>query len=139
MARLGWLGLTISAEFGGEGGDAVDMVTLVGEMGRALLPSPYITSAVACGHLIALAGSRAQREGMLPLVANGQLILSLALDDEIGGSPAALTPSGGGYRLNGAKAFVSFAESADRLTCVVHGSGYTTLCLFFRKTFFGGR
>ena len=49
MAGLGWLGLALPAEHGGSGGDAADLVVLAEEMGRALVPGPFITSSVLCG------------------------------------------------------------------------------------------
>ena len=74
MAELGWLGLSLPTEYGGEGGDAVDQLVLSEEMGRALLPSPYLTSVVTCGRLVSLSGSPSQRAEILPQVAQGKLI-----------------------------------------------------------------
>ena len=119
MAELGWLGLSLPAEYGGEGGDAVDQLVLSEEMGRALMPSPYMTSVVTCGRLVALAGRRDQREEMLPLLAQGKLILSLALDDYGDGSSAAGIRVDDDIRLwlRGSKAFVPYAEAVDRIIC----------------------
>ena len=89
MAGLGWMGLALPVEHGGEGGDAVDQLVLSEEMGRALLPSPYMISAVTCGQLVALAGDASQREEILPLLAQGKLIMSLALHEDGVGSGAA--------------------------------------------------
>ncbi len=119
MAELGWLGLSLPAEYGGEGGDAVDQLVLSEEMGRALLPSPYMTSVVTCGRLLTLAGTPSQKEEILPLLAQGKLILSLALDEEDDGRSAQVTKEGDGYRLSGVKAFVPFADSVDMLICAV--------------------
>lgn len=119
MSELGWLGLPLPAEYGGEDGDAVDLVTLTSEMGRGLLPSPFLSSVVTCGKLIELAGRKSQRAELLPLLAQGQLIMSLALDEEGCGFSTVLAAEGGGFRLNGVKSFVPFANSADRLICAV--------------------
>ena len=131
MAELGWLGLSLPTEYGGEGGDAVDQLVLSEEMGRALLPSPYLSSVVTCGRLVALAGSASKRSEMLPQVAQGKLILSLALDEEEGRRSTQVTKEDGGYRLNGVKTFVPFAQSADTLICAVKGpdDGGVSLCL----------
>ena len=131
MAELGWLGLSLPADYGGEGGDAVDQMVLSEEMGRALLPSPYLASVVTCGRLIALAGSHSQKSDLLPKLADGSLILSLALDEEGGQYPTEIIAVDGGYRLNGVKCFVSFANSADTLVCVAGGTddGGVSLCL----------
>ena len=85
MAGLGWLGLALPVEHGGEGGDAVDQLVLSEEMGRSLLPSPYMISAATCGQLVALAGNASQRKEILPSLAQGKLIMSLALyEDGVG-------------------------------------------------------
>ena len=140
MAGLGWMGLALPIEHGGEGGDAVDQLVLSEEMGRALLPSPYMTSAVACGQLVSLAGSVSQREEILPSLAQGKLIMSLALhEDGVGFGEeqfsTKIVPKDGGYRLNGVKTFVPFAASADTLICAARGpeSGGITLGLVSAK------
>ena len=52
MAGLGWLGLALPVEHGGEGGDLIDQLVVAEEVGRALLPSPLLTSSCLCGPLI---------------------------------------------------------------------------------------
>ena len=132
MAELGWLGLSLPAEYGGEGGDAVDQLVLSEEMGRALLPSPYLTSVVTCGRLVALAGSESQRATLLPRLARGELLMSPALGEEGVGCSAKVVKEGSGYRLNGVKTFVPFAAAADMLICAAGGpdDGGVSLCLF---------
>ena len=119
MAELGWLGLSIPVEYGGEGGEAVDLVTLASEMGRALLPSPFLTSSVICGKLVEQTGRRDQREEMLPLLAQGKLILSLAADDGGAGASAAKIRVDDEIKLwlKGSKAFAPFGESASMIIC----------------------
>ncbi len=131
MAALGWLGLSLPEEYGGEGGDAVDQLVLSEEMGRALVPSPYLASVVTCGRLVALAGSHSQRQATLPRLARGELILSLAMDEEGSGQSTRVTKEDGGHRLNGVKSFVPFANLADTLICVAGwlGDGGVSLCL----------
>ena len=76
------MGLPLPVEHGGIGGDAVDQLVLSSEMGRALLPSPHLTSSIVCGRLLELSGSPSQKSDMLPLLAQGRLIMSLALEEE---------------------------------------------------------
>ena len=140
MAELGWMGLALPMEHGGEGGDAVDQLVLSEEMGRALLPSPYMISTVACGQLVSLAGDASQREEILPPLAEGKLIMSLALHEDGVGSGAArvsteVSATSNGYKLNGVKTFIPFAASADTLICVARGpeAGGVTLCLVSAK------
>ena len=131
MAELGWLGLPLPVEHGGIGGDAVDQLVLSSEMGRALLPSPYLTSSIVCGRLVELSGRDSQKADMLPLLAQGRLIMSLALEEDGGEIPARVTKGDDGYRLNGVKSFAPFANSADILICVAGGpeDGGVTLCV----------
>ena len=140
MAGLGWLGLALPVEHGGEGGDAVDQLVLSEEMGRTLLPSPYMISTVTCGQLVVMAGNASQRKETLPLLAQGKLIMSLALhEDGVGFGEeqfsTQVAPKDGRYRLNGVKTFVPFADSVDTLICVAHGpeSGGATLGLVSAK------
>ena len=42
MATLGWVGCVIPEEYGGVGGSFLDLAVLLEEMGRALLPSPFL-------------------------------------------------------------------------------------------------
>ena len=49
MAGLGWMGLVIPAEYGGEGMAFLDLAVLVEELGRALVPGPYMSTVVYCG------------------------------------------------------------------------------------------
>lgn len=130
MSELGWLGLSLPVEYGGEGGNAVDQLVLSSEISRALLPSPYLTSVVTCGRLVELTGRDSQREEMLPLLAQGRLIMSLALDDEGDRCSIQVGPKDIGYRLNGVKTFVPFASASNMLICVAvePDDGGVSLC-----------
>ena len=57
MSSLGWPGLALPQQHGGEGGDIIDQLALAEEIGRAILPSPLLTSSVTCGQLILQAGT----------------------------------------------------------------------------------
>jgi alkylation response protein AidB-like acyl-CoA dehydrogenase len=70
MCDLGWPGLAVSEEHGGQGLGVVELVILLEETGRALAPSPLISNAAA-GLLIAGAGSEEQRSRWLPGIASG--------------------------------------------------------------------
>src|SRR6185503_7750080 len=126
MAELGWPGLLVASEHGGSDGSLLDVVLLVEEMGHACLPGPFVTSAVVATTLLAEAGSAEQHKRVLPLLATGERIASLALTEENGSSdPAdvALTCAVPG-RLSGRKLFVKDAHVADYLIVVVReGAG----------------
>jgi alkylation response protein AidB-like acyl-CoA dehydrogenase len=82
ISALGWPGLLIPTEFDGSGGSLLDVILLVEEMGRACLPSPYVQSAVVATSLLLAAGSREQQERLLPALARGERLCTLALTEE---------------------------------------------------------
>jgi alkylation response protein AidB-like acyl-CoA dehydrogenase len=131
MAELGWQGLLISPELGGSGGSLVDVVLLVEEMGRACLPGPFITSAVAATSAIAAASREGLQKRVLPAMADGQRIATLAVVEERASfAPGAVTltcevPG----RLTGRKLFVREAHLADDLVVAIAGAGGLTLVL----------
>ena len=117
MAELGWTGLALPEEWGGQGLGIVDLAVLFEEMGYALAPSPLFSSTVA-GLALSLCGSDDQRERFLRPLASGELRGVPALWDA--GSPA--TPGGftmdaagggDGIVLDGEKVLVPDAAAAD--------------------------
>jgi len=117
VAELGWTGLTIPEEYGGAGLGFVDWVVLLEETGRALFPSPLVSSALAAAAIRA-AGSPAQRAHWLPRLARGSAIGTPALleaSDHPAPEGFALRgrPAGDGFVLSGEKLFVGDAGAAD--------------------------
>jgi len=129
MAELGWLGITIPEESGGAGGSFLDLYPLCEEMGRHLVPSPFLdTVGVAAAVLVAV-GSDAQRREVLPAIAAGGEIVSVAVVEPDGGfGPAAIATTtaverDGGWLLNGEKLLVSFASAADHFLVAARTGG----------------
>ena len=122
MADLGWMGLTLPEEYGGTGMSFLDLAVLLEEMGRALLPSPFMPSVVLAGHPIMAAGTEEQKEQFLPQIAGGDMIMTLAFMEPSGGEASDVTvtatPSGENFIINGTKLFVPDAHVADYLLCV---------------------
>ena len=117
MAELGWAGLALPEEWGGQGLGIVDLAVLFEEMGYALAPSPLLSNTVA-GLALSFAGSDEQRERWLRPLAAGELRGAPALLDA--GSSAVplrfeleVEESGEGIVLNGEKTLVMDAASAD--------------------------
>jgi alkylation response protein AidB-like acyl-CoA dehydrogenase len=135
MAELGWLGLLIPEEYGGAELSFVDLVVVLEEMGRGLLPSPYF------GHLqgtLALlrAANDPQRKELLPAAASGERILSFAITEEAGSERAdeihaTATRDGDGYKVSGTKLFVPDGQNADTLVvaCRTGGAGEAGISL----------
>jgi len=122
MAELGWTGLIIPEEYGGIGGSFLDVAALVEEMGRACLPGPFFSSLI--GTLAILeAGSKEQKKELLPKIALGELILTLAVSEpDVGYEVDALrcqaVAEGKEYVIDGTKLFVENAHVADLIICV---------------------
>ena len=74
IAELGWLGIMIPEEYGGLGGSILDMTVLYEEMGRAMFPSPHL-STILCGVIIQNSANQQQKKQLLPKIINGELIL----------------------------------------------------------------
>jgi alkylation response protein AidB-like acyl-CoA dehydrogenase len=123
MAELGWPGLLIPGDLGGSDGSLLDVVLLVEEMGRAGLPGPFVTSAVVATSLLLAAGSATRSPRILPGLASGQRIATLALVED-GGSfdprQLALRWAAPGP-LTGTKLFVKDAHVATDLVVALRG------------------
>ena len=131
MAGLGWLGLMLPEEYGGVGGNWIDMAIFYEEAGRAMLPSPHFTTVVLGGQSVLSFGSEEQKQRLLPQIAKGEIIMSLALTEPEAGSNLALltttaTPDNRDYILTGIKLFIFNAHLADYIITVARtGEGVT--------------
>jgi alkylation response protein AidB-like acyl-CoA dehydrogenase len=117
MAELGWTGLAVPEEWGGQGLGIVELAVLFEEMGYALAPSPLFSNTIA-GLALTLCGSDDLRERYLRPLAAGEVRGTPALWDA--GSPAApggftmeAKADGDGVVLDGEKILVPDAASAD--------------------------
>jgi alkylation response protein AidB-like acyl-CoA dehydrogenase len=129
VAEQGWLGLVYPEEYGGSGLGFVDLTVLMEEMGRAVMPGPFVSTVLLGGLAILEAGSAAQKKAWLPRIAGGQAKATLAWTEPSGrwdaaGVTTAAQPAGGGWTLRGTKLFVPDAHLADVLV-VVARSGET--------------
>jgi alkylation response protein AidB-like acyl-CoA dehydrogenase len=126
LADQGWTGLIIPEEYGGLGLGLVELAAVAEEMGRACLPSPFVSTVWAAA-LIARAGNEGQRNQYLDAISLGELKATVALLEESADwnpdsvqLPAEL--DGKNLRLNGRKEFVTDAEVADLIVCVARGA-----------------
>ena len=71
MAELGWAGIFIDEDHGGQGLGIVELAILMEELGYALAPVPFLSNAAA-GLALQLAGTDEQRERWLPGIASGE-------------------------------------------------------------------
>lgn len=118
MAELGWLGILVPEAYGGVGLGLAEAAIVAGGLARSLAPEPYTATAVLAVRALDAAGSEALKTLLLPQIASGALIASLAWQERAGvlDSNAVETvaiPFEGGYRVNGVKRFIAGAAGAD--------------------------
>ena len=120
LAKHGWLGLTIPAEYGGSGGSAIDLAILLEETGRHFeeLGIWVFRTLTYGGYALLQHGTPEQRRALLPRVARGELSFCLGLTEPQAGSDAAAlttraTRDGDGYVINGQKVFTSGMDISD--------------------------
>ena len=123
MADLGWLGLVFPEEYDGIGSSFLDLAVLLEEMGRALLPGPFVPTVVLAGRPILAAGTEEQKQEFLPKIASGDMILTLALTEpsvrlDAAGITVTATPYRDDFVIDGKKLFVPDAHIADYILCV---------------------
>src|SRR6267143_1284619 len=78
MAELGWMGLILPEQYGGAGLDFVDMVVVLEEMGRVVLPGPFFSTVILGGVALLEGGSEQLKKELLPKLAEGKLRFTLA-------------------------------------------------------------
>jgi len=110
LGALGWVGLALPEAHGGSGLGFLPLSLLLDEMGRRLVPSPYLPSLLGA-LAIEAGGSDAQQACWLPDIASGDRIATLALYEpssgfEPAGVRATAEPTEGGFVLRGQKRFV---------------------------------
>jgi alkylation response protein AidB-like acyl-CoA dehydrogenase len=78
FAELGWLALPIPEAYGGLGGSAIEIGILMEAFGRGLVAEPYLSTVVIAASLISECGTEAQKQALLPKIADGSLYLAFA-------------------------------------------------------------
>ena len=136
LAEQGWLGLIIPEKYGGVELEFQDLAILLEEMGRYMLPGPYFSNVVLGGMSIMDSGTEEQKQEYLPRLAEGQIIVTLALNEPSGrwdaeGIQLSATENGDDYTLNGTKLFVPNAHVSDYIVVAARtGSGENDISLF---------
>jgi acyl-CoA dehydrogenase len=123
MAELGWMGLILPGEYCGMGASFMDLVILMEEMGRNILPGPFFSTIALCALPIREYGSSEQKTRFLPQIAKGEAIWTFALVESSGRYKASEVElravlEGTNYVLQGHKLFVTDAHVADYILVV---------------------
>ena len=127
MAQMGWAGIAIGEEFGGLGYGYTGLGLVLEQVGRNLSASPLQSTVLVAATLIAELGSVGQKEQLLPAIAAGEKLVSLALQEGQHHAPrqTAMTAvlKGDNYVLNGSKVLVLDATVADTFIVIARTSG----------------
>ena len=110
MTGLGWPGLPVAAEYGGQGGSLIDCAVLIEQLCRAAVLSPYRNSVLAASTVQAH-GDEALRRALLPRLAAGE-VAAVAAAERPGGAPDAPATAFGDGRVRGRKHLVEYASDA---------------------------
>jgi alkylation response protein AidB-like acyl-CoA dehydrogenase len=114
IARLGWIGAAIPEEFGGAGLGYEGLCVLAEEIGRAVAPIPFASTAYLAAEAILTAGSESQRREWLPKLCDGSSIGCLALAEESGNpTPQTIRARTESQRISGSKWPVADGGIAD--------------------------
>ncbi|MGO8913363.1 MAG: acyl-CoA dehydrogenase family protein [Bradyrhizobium sp.] len=127
FAEMGFSGLLVPEDFGGSGLGCVEAGVVMEEIGRNLMPSPFLATSVLAASALARGGSAAQKSEHLPKIADGSLLAALAIDEGVKHRPLMTKMraerSGNGFRLQGDKAFVVDGHTAGLLIVAARTAG----------------
>jgi alkylation response protein AidB-like acyl-CoA dehydrogenase len=129
MGELGWTALSIPEKYDGLGGDLLDLILMLEEMGRACVPGPFFSTVVLGGFSLSEFGTKRQQETILPGIADGNLFMTLALNEPgmVKYDPYMISVEavcdGDGFVINGQKLFVADAHVAQTIIVVTRTSG----------------
>jgi len=127
FAEMGFSGLLVPEDFGGSGLGCVEAGVVMEEIGRNLMPSPFLATAVLAASALSRGGSAAQKAEHLPRIADGSLLAALAIDEGVKHRPLMTkmqaVRSGNGFRLQGDKAFVVDGHASGLLIVAARTAG----------------
>jgi alkylation response protein AidB-like acyl-CoA dehydrogenase len=139
FADLGWLALPIAETHGGLGGGAIEIGILMEAFGRGLVSEPYLSTVVIGASLVSECGAEAQKQTLLPKIADGSLVLTFAHSErqarfDLADVRTTAKKAPDGWRLDGNKTAVLDGNAADQIIVsarIDDGSGKPgKLCLF---------
>ncbi|MFC4671942.1 acyl-CoA dehydrogenase family protein [Seohaeicola nanhaiensis] len=129
MAGMGWAGILVPESAGGADMGHAAAGLLAGEMGKTLVASPFLSSAVIAATALRQVSDKRAAEA-LAAIASGEATYALAIDEGPKFAPEATQMEarreGNGFRLSGRKTFVVDGGFADRLLVLARtGDGLT--------------
>jgi len=127
MVELGYVGLVIPEKYNGMQGEFLELMMLIEEMGRNIVPSPYFNTVVLCALPLVAYGTDEQKLTHLPKIAEKGEIWTLAQTEQNAtNDPSEIeceaVADGKDYILNGTKLFVPYANAAKKYLVVARTS-----------------
>jgi len=138
IVDIGWLGVIIPEAYGGIGYPLTTAGVLFETLGSWPLPGPYFSSGILGSLIVMEAGSEEQKKQLLPEIANGNIILTLALTEPAySWAPedvkTAVRSERDGFTLNGVKLFTPDAQAASHFIVVASSGEGISLLLVDRE------
>jgi alkylation response protein AidB-like acyl-CoA dehydrogenase len=126
-SELGLTAIRIPEAYGGQGFGFGELCIVLEEMGRALVCAPCFSTAVLATGAILNAGKEAEKQALLPGIASGDTVATLAWVEDSGrwdaeGAMLAATRSGDRFTIDGHKSFVLDGHTADLIVVLARTS-----------------
>ncbi len=131
LVELGWPGLPIAEEHGGQGGSLLDLSVVIEQLCRFAVLSPFVPTALTA-LLVARHGDADLQRSLLPRIAGEGVTASIALMEGHGGLEQELSTAYDGGTVSGEKRFVEYARSSDYHLVAAHQNGTPGLALVAR-------
>ena len=133
FAEMGLTGIPFSPDYGGFGGGAVDLMSVMEAFGEGLVVEPYLATLMGA-QCVARAGSDAQKKAILPAVVEGKLKMAFAFSErgaryELAPAAVKAQKAGAGWTLAGEKVVVVGAPAAGRIAVTALAPGGPSLFL----------
>ncbi len=128
MAQLGWLGIPFSEEHGGVGLGYTDLMVVLEEFGRGLMPEPLLSAVSLGGATLALGGTAEQQQAVLPELIAGNMLVTVAYQEPRSRynptfAETRAERAGGGWTVSGEKVQVLDLCGADRVIVSARTAG----------------
>jgi alkylation response protein AidB-like acyl-CoA dehydrogenase len=119
FAEMGLTGIPFSPDYGGFGGGAIDLLSVMEAFGEGLVVEPFLATLLGA-QCVARAGSDAQKKAILPAVVEGKLKMAFAFSEkgaryDLAHVKTTAKKSGSGWTLDGEKVVVLGAPAAAKI------------------------
>jgi acyl-CoA dehydrogenase len=134
LAEAGYLSIPIDSQYGGSGGDILDMVIVVEEMAKksASIALTFMMSSCFGAKALTFAGNERQKQDLLPRLARGQIMFAISLTEPDGGTDVlnamrtTARAEGDTFIINGSKVWTTCAHLADYMVVYARSNPHAT-------------